>query len=158
LCDRFHFFFQAEDGIRDRNVTGVQTCALPILSDPRRAGRSDQTQCCSAGSGCTTDIVVTWCLSSARACSPSTRCGFPSIRWLTTKPSALPLSCNGTALPGPRRRRDLRRPCGIHWVERDTAWDRSVRQRTVRELCRPHLLCQLQSWWKRLAAHERSMG
>src|SRR5699024_7552192 len=27
----FYFFFQAEDGIRDRNVTGVQTCALPIL-------------------------------------------------------------------------------------------------------------------------------
>src|SRR5699024_3996193 len=25
--------FQAEDGIRDRNVTGVQTCALPISSD-----------------------------------------------------------------------------------------------------------------------------
>src|SRR5699024_12033956 len=25
------FFLQAEDGIRDRNVTGVQTCALPIL-------------------------------------------------------------------------------------------------------------------------------
>src|SRR5437868_15434632 len=24
------FFFQAEDSIRDRNVTGVQTCALPI--------------------------------------------------------------------------------------------------------------------------------
>src|SRR5699024_12237055 len=24
--------FQAEDGIRDRNVTGVQTCALPILA------------------------------------------------------------------------------------------------------------------------------
>src|SRR5699024_11371619 len=27
----FCFFFQAEDGIRDRNVTGVQTCALPIF-------------------------------------------------------------------------------------------------------------------------------
>src|SRR5207253_4794259 len=26
------FFFQAEDGIRDGHVTGVQTCALPILS------------------------------------------------------------------------------------------------------------------------------
>src|SRR5699024_10448487 len=25
------FFFQAEDGIRDRNVTGVQTCALPMM-------------------------------------------------------------------------------------------------------------------------------
>src|SRR5438034_10970246 len=28
----FVFFFQAEDGIRDHCVTGVQTCALPILS------------------------------------------------------------------------------------------------------------------------------
>src|SRR5437762_13508078 len=28
------FFFQAEDGIRDTSVTGVQTCALPILSFP----------------------------------------------------------------------------------------------------------------------------
>src|SRR5207249_10137612 len=28
----FFFFFQAEDGIRYRNVTGVQTCALPISS------------------------------------------------------------------------------------------------------------------------------
>src|SRR5699024_11570061 len=30
------FFFQAEDGIRDRNVTGVQTCALPIFMGERR--------------------------------------------------------------------------------------------------------------------------
>ena len=29
----FFFFFQAEDGIRDIGVTGVQTCALPI-SEP----------------------------------------------------------------------------------------------------------------------------
>src|SRR3989449_7487195 len=28
--DLFFFFFQAEDGIRDVAVTGVQTCALPI--------------------------------------------------------------------------------------------------------------------------------
>src|SRR5437868_7539432 len=32
------FFFQAEDGIRDRNVTGVQTCALPI------SGRDDPAE------------------------------------------------------------------------------------------------------------------
>src|SRR5207247_6277231 len=32
----FFFFFQAEDGIRDPLVTGVQTCALPISR--RRAG------------------------------------------------------------------------------------------------------------------------
>src|SRR5256885_9326641 len=31
------FFFQAEDGIRDYKVTGVQTCALPISSPLRRA-------------------------------------------------------------------------------------------------------------------------
>ena len=30
----FIFFFQAEDGIRDDLVTGVQTCALPILVTP----------------------------------------------------------------------------------------------------------------------------
>src|SRR6266446_7717205 len=32
----FFFFFQAEDGIRDYKVTGVQTCALPIF--PCRGG------------------------------------------------------------------------------------------------------------------------
>src|SRR6266853_3196523 len=32
----FFFFFQAEDGIRDLTVTGVQTCALPILILVRR--------------------------------------------------------------------------------------------------------------------------
>src|SRR5438105_6885261 len=30
----FYFFFQAEDGIRDPLVTGVQTCALPISCQP----------------------------------------------------------------------------------------------------------------------------
>src|SRR2546430_1425094 len=30
----YFFFFQAEDGIRDLTVTGVQTCALPILGKP----------------------------------------------------------------------------------------------------------------------------
>src|SRR5258707_2129029 len=29
---RYFFFFQAEDGIRDIGVTGVQTCALPIYT------------------------------------------------------------------------------------------------------------------------------
>src|SRR2546430_5657798 len=34
----FFFFFQAEDGIRDLTVTGVQTCALPISDPVRRYG------------------------------------------------------------------------------------------------------------------------
>src|SRR6266511_2268847 len=33
----FFFFFQAEDGIRDFHVTGVQTCALPILERLKRS-------------------------------------------------------------------------------------------------------------------------
>src|SRR5699024_11811152 len=34
-------FFQAEDGIRDRNVTGVQTCALPIFQFWKKAMKLD---------------------------------------------------------------------------------------------------------------------
>src|SRR5262249_59058592 len=38
---RLFFFFQAEDGIRDWSVTGVQTCALPISrASAGRQGRS----------------------------------------------------------------------------------------------------------------------
>src|SRR5690606_40277400 len=46
FCASF-FFFQAEDGIRDFHVTGVQTCALPIFpllpldSSPGRRGQPE---------------------------------------------------------------------------------------------------------------------
>src|SRR5438046_9451943 len=47
----FYFFFQAEDGIRDWSVTGVQTCALPISTRERtcrarrrRRGRNGSTE------------------------------------------------------------------------------------------------------------------
>ena len=46
VCNLFFFFFQAEDGIRDRDVTGVQTCALPICaghaSGTDEPGRGDR--------------------------------------------------------------------------------------------------------------------
>src|SRR6266536_2025758 len=48
----FFFFFQAEDGIRDPLVTGVQTCALPILRSPERAASPE------AGSVRTTTAAV----------------------------------------------------------------------------------------------------
>src|SRR5689334_23460365 len=59
----FFFFFQAEDGIRDGTVTGVQTCALPISSVPGH-GRANnwlviaignQTRGARDGSGTTKD-------------------------------------------------------------------------------------------------------
>src|SRR5699024_11875028 len=40
ICNNLCFFFQAEDGIRDRNVTGVQTCALPICGRATERKRS----------------------------------------------------------------------------------------------------------------------
>src|SRR5256886_8484991 len=46
LC--FFFFFQAEDGIRDLTVTGVQTCALPIWISPRSRPTSARSRSTSA--------------------------------------------------------------------------------------------------------------
>src|SRR5207237_7844927 len=58
---RLSFFFQAEDGIRDSSVTGVQTCALPIFAvnleaDDRAAaaghpGKGDQRYAYQIGAG-----------------------------------------------------------------------------------------------------------
>src|SRR5689334_24444682 len=43
FCFFFFFFFQAEDGIRDGTVTGVQTCALPIWAVRANEGvRADE--------------------------------------------------------------------------------------------------------------------
>src|SRR5476651_2333788 len=41
MVSGFFFFFQAEDGIRDIGVTGVQTCALPIYLDQYRQANFD---------------------------------------------------------------------------------------------------------------------
>src|SRR5947209_14716911 len=56
---RFFFFFQAEDGIRDIGVTGVQTCALPI-SRPKWIRESARKNFC---------YVATWCCGSAQRLS-----------------------------------------------------------------------------------------
>src|SRR5262249_56821933 len=56
LCVRgsLFFFFQAEDGIRDWSVTGVQTCALPISYAPAAP-------------------LVAWMVLAANASNPSRR-------------------------------------------------------------------------------------
>src|SRR5229473_255759 len=63
----FFFFFQAEDGIRDKLVTGVQTCALPILDIPAAAitvhrltdGHSDRVRLFAGGAARTPDTQAT---------------------------------------------------------------------------------------------------
>src|SRR5206468_6026733 len=57
----FDFFFQAEDGIRDLIVTGVQTCALPICASPNRAWATVAISWTKMGSG-----TVIWCRSEER--------------------------------------------------------------------------------------------
>src|SRR3712207_7040484 len=45
VCVAVFFFFQAEDGIRDIGVTGVQTCALPIWTSTSPTARTGSTSC-----------------------------------------------------------------------------------------------------------------
>src|SRR3712207_8428699 len=52
------FFFQAEDGIRDIGVTGVQTCALPILPGSSRKRASPSPVCRSTTSAKV--LLPTW--------------------------------------------------------------------------------------------------
>src|SRR2546426_1783289 len=71
------FFFQAEDGIRDYKVTGVQTCALPILQKPiwiwNGPERSPEVRTSSTSTPamswipCNTRSIRTWLRSSASA-------------------------------------------------------------------------------------------
>src|SRR3712207_7116561 len=64
------FFFQAEDGIRDIGVTGVQTCALPISAIARSPAsgvrRSWETHATSSRR------LASTCRSRSRACTDQT--------------------------------------------------------------------------------------
>src|SRR5690554_7369140 len=54
----FFFFFQAEDGIRDADVTGVQTCALPIYTYQWDNNAGNQTTATATGLGAGTYCVT----------------------------------------------------------------------------------------------------
>src|SRR5438445_10389435 len=74
------FFFQAEDGIRDIGVTGVQTCALPILGLPNASVIAPAAM-----------LAVT--LPPKLKCSMNRVVMFPLITWtLVTLPPTLPVS------------------------------------------------------------------
>src|SRR5438874_4565597 len=81
------FFFQAEDGIRDLYVTGVQTCALPIYLDRGRGGGvgegADRDQ---PGSGFRVGAGGLGCDATRRLdCDLRSRASHPrghALRWL----------------------------------------------------------------------------
>src|SRR5206468_9598795 len=55
------FFFQAEDGIRDLIVTGVQTCALPIYIRDWRWMRIQHCRTHEASPKQSGPVIRTWC-------------------------------------------------------------------------------------------------
>src|SRR5699024_11731073 len=60
------FFFQAEDGIRDRNVTGVQTCALPISFSTiiKRYSVKKEYNSASSNTACMVSTFKSICITS----------------------------------------------------------------------------------------------
>src|SRR5205823_10230104 len=77
----FFFFFQAEDGIRDKLVTGVQTCALPISGLRLRwkgcpgsgGGRLRGARRGSASGAANRSIAMRRCATTAQKKSESAR-------------------------------------------------------------------------------------
>src|SRR5215471_10233965 len=101
------FFFQAEDGIRDLYVTGVQTCALPISVFARRRSAP---RCSSRAPVCSR-----YALNTAMACRTSS--GSVVARALEKPPAALPKSLGlggkslRAALSGPNNTRQRGAAC-----------------------------------------------
>src|SRR5690606_40907482 len=62
----FFFFFQAEDGIRDFHVTGVQTCALPIWPNCSGGPTPAASSCtCPTAAISRTWACTNWCGAAA---------------------------------------------------------------------------------------------
>src|SRR2546426_3348995 len=81
----FFFFFQAEDGIRDYKVTGVQTCALPILTRMIARGQRSAMSATFASQRLE-QLRVTGCASRSSGTDLLLRSGVPidsaSWRWV----------------------------------------------------------------------------
>src|SRR5690554_7018855 len=81
-----YFFFQAEDGIRGADVTGVQTCALPIFLRERRGGKQMPSRAAGgeqdrARGHAACSLIPA---ASARAAAPRFNC--PAIGRLRVRP------------------------------------------------------------------------
>src|SRR5207244_10644183 len=102
------FFFQAEDGIRDDLVTGVQTCALPIS----RTARSSQTAPIFSAAILASPILRALNLISpgrARSASPSP---------FTRKPSSASITARALTFRSEERR--VGTECKqLEWMEND---------------------------------------
>src|SRR2546422_1855754 len=92
---RFFFFFQAEDGIRDVAVNGVQTCALPISA----ASWSGTQAVRSACAGVTVISSMTTPRTKTRGIPPSTNVSRSPFTVPVKGPAPSPESLNRTVFP-----------------------------------------------------------
>src|SRR5207249_1761198 len=120
------FFFQAEDGIRDRNVTGVQTCALPISAVDGRVmfvlpwedlsyiGTTDTDEDVSPDDVYATAADVTYLLRSANALFPQARLAPQDVvaTWAGLRPLLAPAR-NVSASDASREHRVIESPSGL---------------------------------------------
>src|SRR5439155_13682769 len=70
-----YFFFQAEDGIRDGHVTGVQTCALPIWVRPERFCSTPRSTCVARSGASERPPPL-----NPKTCSKSANCRYSPVR------------------------------------------------------------------------------
>src|SRR2546427_10664730 len=81
-CAACRFFFQAEDGIRDLTVTGVQTCALPI-SASASGGTAPYQYKWWLWNGTAWSIVQDWSASATFVWRPTTpNAAYQVIAWV----------------------------------------------------------------------------
>src|SRR5256885_4400476 len=79
----FFFFFQAEDGIRDYKVTGVQTCALPIFPLPASLTRTEKMLRRVGMGGYADELVLTMNRAAEAAVPEARQLLVDSIRKMT---------------------------------------------------------------------------
>src|SRR3712207_299653 len=98
------FFFQAEDGIRDIGVTGVQTCALPILEvRPSDDGRRPGAEVARAGRG--GPVLLPVCPGGVgRTRGTTGRGAGGAVRLRVTGPAGVPPGGAGILRAGARKR------------------------------------------------------
>src|SRR5471032_1067361 len=147
------FFFQAEDGIRVRDVTGVQTCALPI-SPPSATSRSAITRSAPTWSSAWPRWLAPPCATAARTHAAPNRKRRPKQRTLRLLRRQRTKSANGPSLPPrsaraslhlkSRRRRSLNQRQNLSWSRRQNPHPSLSSKRS-----RPKSLRRLSMRWSR---------
>src|SRR5271157_6462450 len=90
---RVYFFVQAEDGIRDADVTGVQTCALPIsvtVADPPSFTLSAPSALSTGPGEQTTGTIITTISDSFNSAVSLSATGAPIGTTVSFAPSTIP--------------------------------------------------------------------